>query len=146
MIGACLISQAKLPRRLLVAGAALCASNVMSVAGPVPGAPVSESNEILRVCAANQPPYSIKGGSGFENKIASVVGKAASREIQFVWTDTPAIYLVRDYLDKNTCDVIIGLDTGDPRLTTKPYYRTATSLSHAPPIIWTFIRGKIHCS
>lgn len=47
------------------------------------------------------------------------------RKAQFVWSDRPAIYLVRDYLDKNLCDVIIGLDTGDPRvLTTKPYYRT----------------------
>lgn len=38
--------------------------------------------------------------------------------------DKPAIYLVRDFLDKNACDVIVGLDTGDDRvLTTKPCYR-----------------------
>lgn len=83
-----------------------------------------ESGDILRVCAANQPPYSIKGGAGFENKIAVVIGEAMGRQVQFVWSNRPAIYLVRDYLDKKACDVIIGLDTGDPRvLTTKPYYR-----------------------
>lgn len=42
----------------------------------------------------------------------------------FVFSDKPAIYLVRDWLDKKQCDVVIGLDTGDQRvLTTAPYYR-----------------------
>ena len=69
-------------------------------------------------------PYSAKGGDGFENKIAAAVANAMGRPLEFVWTDRPAIYLVRDFLDKNTCDVIVGLDTGDSRvLTTKPYYR-----------------------
>ncbi len=46
------------------------------------------------------------------------------RKAKFVWTDKPAIYLVRDQLDKKNCDVVIGLDTGDERvLTSKPYYR-----------------------
>jgi mxaJ protein len=46
------------------------------------------------------------------------------RKAKFVWTDKPAIYLVRDQLDKNNCDVVMGLDTGDERvLTSKPYYR-----------------------
>ena len=32
---------------------------------------------------------------------------------------------MRDSLDKKLCDVVIGLDTGDPRVaTSKPYYRT----------------------
>ena len=31
---------------------------------------------------------------------------------------------MRDQLDKKSCDVVIGLDTGDERvLTSKPYYR-----------------------
>lgn len=43
-----------------------------------------------------------------------------------MYADKPAIYLVRDWLNKNKCDVVIGLDTGDQRvLTTKPYYRTS---------------------
>jgi mxaJ protein len=86
--------------------------------------PASDPNS-LRICAAkNQPPLSLEDGSGFENKVAAVLAEAMNRKAQFVWADKPAIYLVRDFLDKKLCDVIIGLDTGDPRVaTSKPYYR-----------------------
>jgi mxaJ protein len=105
-------------------GLSLCLSSTMTSAAPVPASPVAESGDVLRVCAANQPPYSIKGGGGFENKIAVVVGEAMGRAVQFVWSNRPAIYVVRDYLDKKACDLVVGLDSGDPRvLTTKPYYR-----------------------
>lgn len=80
----------------------------------------------LRICAAkNQPPFSLEDKSGYENKIAVVLAETLGREPQFVWSPKPAIYLVRDFLDKKLCDVIIGLDTGDPRvLTTTPYMRS----------------------
>jgi mxaJ protein len=80
---------------------------------------------VLRICASEvEQPYSSRNGEGFENKIAKVLATAMDRKAKFVWTDKPAIYLVRDQLDKKTCDVVIGLDTGDPRvLTSKPYYR-----------------------
>ncbi len=83
------------------------------------------SEEPLKVCnAENEMPYASKKGEGFENKIAQVVGEALGRPIEYVnWTD--ARYFVRDYLDKGLCDVVIGMDTGDPRvLTTEPYYRS----------------------
>ena len=80
---------------------------------------------VLRVCAANQPPLSMKDGSGLENRIVSAVAEAMGRKAQFVWSDKAAIYLVRDGLEKKTCDVVIGLDADDPRvLTSKPYYRS----------------------
>ncbi|GLI95617.1 amino acid ABC transporter substrate-binding protein [Methylocystis echinoides] len=67
----------------------------------------------------------MEDGSGLENKIGVALADAMKRKTQFVWSERPAIYLVRDYLDKNLCDVIIGLDTGDPRVaTSKSYYRT----------------------
>jgi mxaJ protein len=80
----------------------------------------------LRICAArNQPPLSLEDGSGLENRISVALADAMKRRTQFVWSERPAIYLVRDYLDKKLCDVIVGLDTGDPRVaTSKPYYRT----------------------
>lgn len=80
----------------------------------------------LRICAAkNQPPLSLEDGSGLENKIGAALAEAMQRKAQFVWSQRPAIYLVRDSLDRKLCDVIIGLDTGDPRVaTSKPYYRT----------------------
>ncbi|PPD45766.1 MAG: methanol oxidation system protein MoxJ [Methylocystis sp.] len=88
-------------------------------------APAADPN-VLRICAAkNQPPLSLEDGSGVENKIGVALADAMKRKAQFAWSEKPAIYLVRDYLDKNQCDVIIGLDTGDPRVaTSKPYYRT----------------------
>ncbi|HEY8125795.1 MAG TPA: methanol oxidation system protein MoxJ [Methylocystis sp.] len=80
----------------------------------------------LRICAAkNQPPLSMEDGSGLENKIGAELADAMKRKAQFVWSQQPAIYLVRDSLDKKLCDVVIGLDTGDPRVaTSKPYYRS----------------------
>ncbi|AWN40530.1 methanol oxidation system protein MoxJ [Methylobacterium durans] len=79
----------------------------------------------LRICAAEQAPLSIKDGSGLENRIATAVAEAMGRKPVFVWSGKPAIYLVRDGLDKKTCDVVVGLDSDDPRvLTTKPYYRS----------------------
>jgi mxaJ protein len=120
------ILQSKQFRSLAIASFAFCASGALGNAAPVSAAGVTGSDNVLRVCAANQPPYSIKGGLGFENKIAVLIGETMGREVQFIWSDRPAIYLVRDYLDKNACDVIIGLDAGDPRvLTTKPYYRAS---------------------
>ncbi len=89
-------------------------------------APPPADDSVLRVCAsASQPPLSLKDGTGLENRIAGAVAEAMGRKVQFVWSDKPAIYLVRDFLDKKLCDVVVGLDTGDPRvLTTKPYYRS----------------------
>jgi mxaJ protein len=96
-----------------------------SLAGPPSSPQASTGQDVLRVCAsANQLPYSAKDGSGFENKVASAVADAMGWKLQFVWVDKPAIYIVRDFLDKKACDVVVGLDTGDDRvLTTRPYYR-----------------------
>ena len=82
--------------------------------------------EPLKICAsAKQLPYSAQDNSGFENKVAILAAKAMNREPLFVYADKPAIYLVRDWLDKNKCDVVVGLDSSDQRvLTTRPYYRT----------------------
>jgi mxaJ protein len=80
---------------------------------------------VLRICASeNEEPYSTKAGTGFENKIGEILAKAMGRKPEFVWYEKPAIYLVRDQLDTNICDIVIGLDTGDERVATStPYYR-----------------------
>jgi mxaJ protein len=119
-----LISRAK-RLSLPVLGSVVLCSLGSAGSGPLGSEALAASENALRVCAsANQPPYSMKDGGGFENKIARVIAKTMGRPLEFVWSDRPAIFLVRDLLDKNACDVIIGLDSGDPRvLTTKPYYR-----------------------
>lgn len=103
-----------------VAIAAACASFIVS---PAFGA--SDSKTPLRVCAgANENPYSMRNEEGFENRIAKAIGEAMGKKVEFAWEEKPAIYVVRDQLDKNKCDVVIGVDTGDPRvLSTTPYYR-----------------------
>ena len=53
----------------------------------------------------------MKDGSGLENRIATAVAEAMGRKAQFVWLAKPAIYLVRDGLEKKTCDVVVGLDS-----------------------------------
>ncbi len=66
--------------------------------------------EPLRVCAgANEAPYSSTDGSGFENKIAEILGKTMGRPVEFAWEQKPAIYVVRDQLLKDNCDVVIGV-------------------------------------
>lgn len=85
------------------------------------------NSDVLRVCASSEEaPYSSANEDGFENKIAKIVADQMGRDVEFVWMDRPAIYLVRDMLNEKKCDVVIGLDDGDPRvLTTDPYYRTS---------------------
>jgi mxaJ protein len=79
----------------------------------------------LKVCAAaDEMPYSNQKGEGFENKLTQWIDEQLQRKVESVfWTDPR--YFIRDYLDKGLCDVVIGVDTGDPRVaTTKPYYRS----------------------
>jgi mxaJ protein len=110
-----------------------CCAYALAIGGMMAGAAwaandtVSEANDSskLRICAAaNELPYSNAEQEGYENKIATVIAEAMGRKPDFVWSKKPAIYLVRDSLDKKECDVVIGLDTGDERvLTSKPYFR-----------------------
>lgn len=79
----------------------------------------------LRVCAANAKPYSLTDGSGFENQLAGMLGERLKMPVEFVWSERPAIYLEMDLMKPGKCDVIMGVDPGDPRmLTTRPYYRS----------------------
>jgi mxaJ protein len=87
--------------------------------------PAAAENQTLKVCSAeDEMPYANKNGEGFENKLAQLLGEELGREIDYVnWSDPR--YFVRDYLDKGLCDVVIGVDSGDPRaLTSEPYYRS----------------------
>ncbi len=82
-------------------------------------------NSALKICAAeDEMPYSNNKGEGFENKLAQLVGQALNKKVEYVyWTD-PRYYL-RDTLDKGLCDAVIGVDTGDPRVSTSvAYYRS----------------------
>lgn len=80
--------------------------------------------EKLKVCAASdEMPYSNSQEAGFENDIAKTLASAMDMPIEFVWSDKAAIFLVTEHLLKNDCDVVMGVDTNDPRVATSdPYY------------------------
>ncbi|SNR96396.1 mxaJ protein [Methylobacillus rhizosphaerae] len=96
---------------------------LMSFAGMV-ALPAQAADE-LKVCAGkDELPYSNDKQQGFENEIAKIIGKSMDRKVTFVWWPD-ARYAVRDFLDKKQCDVLMGLDKGDPRvLNTKTYYKS----------------------
>ncbi|MTH64055.1 methanol oxidation system protein MoxJ [Paracoccus shanxieyensis] len=89
-------------------------------------APALADTQTLRVCASTKDaPYSDKDGGGFENKIAQVLADEMGATLDLVMIDREAIYLVRDGIDKDLCDVLVGVDAGDQRLlTSEPYYRS----------------------
>lgn len=99
----------------------VCLSSLLALSG----AGTAVAAQPLKVCAAeNDLPYSNQAGQGFENKLAELIGQELGRPIEYVWWTDPR-YFVRDQLERGLCDVVMGADTGDPRmLTSKPYYRS----------------------
>ncbi|WP_026224599.1 methanol oxidation system protein MoxJ [Methyloversatilis thermotolerans] len=80
----------------------------------------------LRVCAAdNEMPYANEKGEGFEDRIAEKLAAAMDMKLERVGFSDPR-YVVRDLLDKGKCDIMMGVDAGDPRVaTTRAYYRSS---------------------
>ncbi len=78
----------------------------------------------LNVCAGKtELPFSNDWQEGFENKIATVIGKALNVPVHYFWWTNP-LTLQQD-MEAGKCDVLIGTDPSDPRvLTTQPYYRS----------------------
>jgi mxaJ protein len=113
------------PASLALAVATLFLSTGLAVAETETAAPAADPGN-LRICASEtEAPFSMKDAKGFENRLAEIIAKAMDRKPVFVWTPKPAVYLVRDFLDKNLCDLVAGVDTGDTRvLTSKPLYRS----------------------
>ncbi|CAL1238803.1 methanol oxidation system protein MoxJ [Candidatus Methylocalor cossyra] len=87
--------------------------------------PTVSAADSLRVCAAeNELPYSDREGRGFENRLAELLAGELGRKVENVWWQDPR-YFIRDLLDRGLCDVVMGVDSGDPRLrTSEPYYRS----------------------
>jgi mxaJ protein len=106
-----------------------CATITLSFAETVPQTQPSESQ--ITVCADPADlPFSNKELEGFENKIAKIVAEGLNLELNFYWWPNQR-GLVRNTLDKNTCQVLIGVPTDyELVLTTKPYYRTTYVLTY----------------
>lgn len=117
----------RLTLRGALAGTALMA---LPLAGLAEETAAQPDPNTLRVCASTKDaPYSEKDGSGFENHIAAVLAEETGMTLDLVMIDKDAIYLVRDGVDENLCDVLVGVDTGDQRLLiSDPYYKTGYAL------------------
>ena len=104
-------------RLLYLTGLALisgCAANAQPEIASAP------TGKVLKVCAAeNEMPYSNKKGEGFENRLTRLMGQSLNRKIKYVYWKDPR-YFIRDFLDKGLCDVVMGVDAGDPRVATTP--------------------------
>jgi len=87
---------------------------------------VAHAAGTLKVCAAdNEMPYANERGEGFEDRIAEKLAAAMDMKLERVGFSDPR-YVVRDLLDKGKCDVMLGVDAGDPRVaTTRAYYRSS---------------------
>jgi mxaJ protein len=79
----------------------------------------------LRVCAdPNNLPFSNRRGEGFENKIAELIARELHTTVSYTWFAQRRGF-VRNTLNANTCDVILGVPGSfDLALTTRPYYRS----------------------
>jgi mxaJ protein len=80
----------------------------------------------LRVCAdPNNLPFSNAEGTGFENRIISLVASELNADVRYVWWAQRRGFL-RNTLNARLCDVVAGIasDIGMVAATTRPYYRS----------------------
>ena len=78
----------------------------------------------LRVCAdPNNLPFSARDGSGFENRLAEMIGHELHRPVVFVWWAQRRGFS-RNTLGERRCDIWPGVATGlDSVATSRPWYR-----------------------
>lgn len=79
----------------------------------------------LRVCAdPNNLPFSNQQRQGFENRIAELVARDLNSKLTYVWWAQRRGF-VRNSLNQNKCDVLIGVPSSFELVrTTIPYYRS----------------------
>lgn len=128
-------------RRFVVTSAVsvVAAGLVASVhAGESSGA----GEKVLRVCEdPNNLPLSHRNLSGFENKIAELLGKELGWQVEYTWFPQ-RMGFIRNTLrakeansDHYKCDLVMGVPAGyELTDTTKPYYRSTYAM--------VFIKGR----
>jgi quinoprotein dehydrogenase-associated probable ABC transporter substrate-binding protein len=110
--------------QIFEAAAALFLFVAGSGSAPIANAHRQPANA-LRVCAdPNTLPFSNRKGEGFENKLAEMAARDLHRPLVYVFAPEHEDF-VKNTLDKDACDVVMGLPAGygDAELT-KPYYRS----------------------
>jgi mxaJ protein len=107
-----------------------CSHKGQSISSSV-SVPVPAQNSIgvvrssLRVCSdPNNLPFSNSKLEGFENKIASLVGREMNLKVEYTWWAQRRGF-IRNTLKAGACDLIVGMpSSSELALTTTPYYRS----------------------
>jgi mxaJ protein len=101
----------------------------------------------LRVCAdPDNTPFSSRDQTGFENRIAALVARDLNAHLTFVWQRMGRGF-VREYLNKDQCDLLIGIPTNYRSvLVTSPYYRSTYVFvsTQAEPAISSLDSSALH--
>lgn len=104
----------------------LCHSKLAVALCLLCGALAAHAEErVLRVCAdPNNLPFSNREEQGFENRIAAMLAREMNSKLEYRWWPQRES-AVKLSLDRNECDVLMGVPSGvDSVLTTEPYYRS----------------------
>jgi mxaJ protein len=98
---------------------------VVSCIGACRAANAAAGVRELRVCAdPNNLPFSDGKEEGFENRIAEVVARDLHAKLTYTWSAQRRGF-VRNTLNQNQCDVLMGVPSSFERArTTIPYYRS----------------------
>ncbi len=87
----------------------------------------------FKVCAdPNNPPLSMRDGSGYENKIAELLAGESGQKLEYFWFPQRLGFIrntLKAKVEENSkeykCDVVMGVPTGfEMAATTQPYYRS----------------------
>jgi mxaJ protein len=87
---------------------------------------LSLATPALRVCAdPNNLPFSNAQAQGFENKLASLIGRELGWPVRYTWWAQRRGF-VRNTLGAHRCDVVMGVPADLEMVrTTRPYYRSS---------------------
>jgi quinoprotein dehydrogenase-associated probable ABC transporter substrate-binding protein len=123
----------------LVRVASAVAVLLAMVSGLLPSpASADEEDKVLRVCQdPNNLPFSNRNLTGFENKIAQLMGQELGWTVEYTWYPQ-RMGFVRNTLrsklpdtNKYKCDLITGVPKGfELGITTRPYYRSTYAMAY----------------
>jgi mxaJ protein len=82
------------------------------------------ANELWICADPDNPPFSTRDGSGFENRITEVVVRALGKQVRYLWQPQRTA-LMQHALDRGDCDLLIGIPATDGMTVTRAYYRSA---------------------
>jgi mxaJ protein len=109
-------------RTMWFATASLVLAGAIAFANPSTRRPANP----LRVCAdPNNLPYSNDKREGFENELATLVGRELGRRVEYTWWAQRRGFL-RSTLKDSLCDLVMGVPSSLEMVRrTKPYYRSS---------------------